>query len=42
MMTCRARIWNTFFLYPQETIKTEKSLFPAVFGDFDRLPIQLE
>ena len=31
-----------FFLYLQKTIKTEKSLFSAVFDDFDRFPHQLE
>ena len=41
-MTSRARIRNIILLYSQKTIKTEKSLFPAVFDDFDRLPLQLE
>ena len=42
VMRSRARIWNTICLYPQKTNKTEKSLFPAVYDDFDRLPLQLE
>ena len=41
-MRRRVRIWITIFLYPQKTNKTEKSLFPAVYDDFDRLPLQLE
>ena len=42
VITCRATIYNTVFLYSQKTINTEKSLFPAVFAYFDSLSLQRE
>ena len=42
VMRRMARIWNTIFLYPQKTIEPEKSLFPAFFDEFDRLPLRMK